>query len=240
MFFYDPMYMVIMLIGSVLVFLPQLWVKNTVKKHHETLTAQGMRGCDIANRILADNGLHHVSVELSQGELSDHYDPSVKAVRLSPEIYQGRSVSSAAIAAHECGHAIQHAKGYYPVVVRSAMVPAVNLGSNLGPLLLMAALFLGASSQVMPDWAWLLAWAGVALYGMAVAFHFVTLPVEFDASFRAMKILKTSHYLNKNELSGAQSVLTAAACTYMASALYALMQLLYYVMRIMGSSRSND
>jgi uncharacterized protein len=238
--FYDPMYMVIMLVGSVLVFLPQLWVKNTVSKYLTQSTRQGLSGREVAVNILAEHGLHNVSVEQSEGTLSDHYDPGAKAVRLSPDIYQGRSVSSVAIAAHECGHAIQHAKGYFPVVIRSAMVPSVNLGSNIGPLLLMVALGLGATSHLMPAWAWLLAWLGVALYGLSVAFHFVTLPVEFDASSRALKVLKSSSYLDKEELSGARAVLTAAACTYLASALYSLIQLLYYVFRLLGSSSRDD
>lgn len=238
MFFYDPMYMVVMLIGAVLVFVPQLWVKKTVSRFLEHTTENRYSGRDVALKILADHGLHNVSVEMSQGTLSDHYDPGAHAVRLSPDIYQGRSISSVAIAAHECGHAIQHAKGYFPVVVRSSMVPAVNLGSNLGPLLLMVALGLGATSHLMPTWAWTLAWFGVALYSLSVAFHFVTLPVEIDASSRALNILKTSNYLNPKELSGARTVLVAAACTYVASALYSLIQLLYYVMRLMGSSRN--
>jgi Zn-dependent membrane protease YugP len=152
-------------------------------------------------------------------------------------VYHGSSVASVAIAAHECGHAIQHAKGYVPVVLRSAMVPAVNIGSNLGPWLIVIALGLGATSQAMPQWSWTLAWLGVALYGTAVAFHFVTLPVELDASGRALKVLETQHFLSADEMSGAKKVLTAAAFTYVAAALYALIQLLYFVLRLLGSRR---
>jgi hypothetical protein len=240
MFFYDPTYMLVMLVGMVLVFIPQMWVKNTVGRYLEMRTSRGLSGREMAAIILQEHGLSDVQVEMVEGELSDHYDPTSKTVRLSPEIYHGNTVSSVAIAAHECGHAIQHAKGYVPVVIRSAMVPAVNIGSNMGPWLIMIALGLGAASHVMPQWALMLAWIGVALYGAAVVFHFVTLPVELDASGRALKVLETQHYLSSDEMSGAKKVLTAAAFTYVAAALYALIQLLYFVFRLLGSSRRDD
>src|SRR4051812_20193063 len=121
--FSDPLYMVIMLVGMGLVFLPQMWVKNTVGRFSEIRSARGYRGRDIAQRILQDNGLTDVRIEMTEGVLSDHYDPTSKTVRLSPDVYQGDSLASTAIAAHECGHAIQHARGYFPVVLRSAMAP---------------------------------------------------------------------------------------------------------------------
>lgn len=238
MFFHDPLYMVIMLVGMALVFLPQMWVKNTVAKFSEVGTARGYTGRDVARQILSEHGLSSVDVEMSDGFLSDHYDPTAKVVRLSPDVYQGSSVASVAVAAHECGHAIQHAKGYYPVVIRSSLVPLANLGSQMGPLLLMLAVFLGLGSQ-MGGMGFYVALAGVALYGMAVAFHFVTLPVELDASGRALKVLETHNYLNGQEMSGAKKVLTAAAFTYVATALYALMELLYWVFRLMGSRRND-
>lgn len=239
MFFYDSSYMLVMLVGMVLVFIPQMWVKNTVAKYLQVPTSRRATGRDMAALILREHGLSDVQVEMVQGELSDHYDPSTKVVRLSPDVYQGSSIASVAIAAHECGHAIQHAKGYVPVVLRSAMVPAVNIGSNMGPILIMISLGLGVTSHAMPQWAWLLAWVGVFLYGAAVAFHFVTLPVELDASGRALKVLETQHYLTMDEMSGAKKVLTAAAFTYIATALYALIQLLYFVMRLLGTRRDD-
>jgi Zn-dependent membrane protease YugP len=231
--------MLVMLVGMVLVFVPQMWVKNTVSRYLEARTSRGASGREMANIILREHGLSDVRVEMVEGELSDHYDPTTKTVRLSPEIYHGSSISSVAIAAHECGHAIQHARGYVPVVIRSAMVPAVNIGSNMGPWLIVIALGLGATSQAMPQWAWMLAWLGVFLYGAAVAFHFVTLPVELDASGRALKVLEQQHYLSSDEMSGARKVLTAAAFTYVAAALYALMQLLYFIFRLLGSRRDD-
>ncbi len=239
MYFNDPLYLLVMIAGMILVFVPQMWVKNTVAQFLEVRTGRGRSGREVAQSILAENGLVNVAVQMVDGELSDHYDPAERAVRLSPAIYQGTSVASVAIAAHECGHAIQHAKGYYPVVLRSAMVPAVNFGSSLGPMLIMGAMMLGGFSHAAPSLAITIAWAGVILYGLAVAFHFVTLPVELDASGRALKVLETQSYLNREELSGAKKVLTAAAFTYIATAMYALMQLLYYVFRLMGSRRDD-
>ncbi len=237
MFFYDPGYIMVMIIGAILVFLPQMWVKKTYGTFRKVRASGGLTGAEVALRLLRDNGVHDVDVEMVPGELADHYDPGAKKVRLSPDNYHGDSVAGVAIAAHEVGHAIQHATGYYPVVLRSAMVPAVNLGSQLGPLLLIVALALGAGSQMMPDWAWYLAWIGVLLFGSAVAFHVVTLPVEINASMRAVRILADGRFLTTNEMPGAKKVLTAAAFTYVAVALYSLIQLLYFVMRLLGSRR---
>lgn len=237
MFFYDPGYMIVMLIGAILVFIPQMWVKSTYEQFRKVRSSSGMTGAEVAEQLLHRHGVHDVAVEMVPGELSDHYDPGAKKVRLSPDNYQGHSVAGVAIAAHEVGHAIQHATGYYPVVIRSAMAPVVNIGSQLGPLLLIVAISLGATSQVMPDWAWYLAWIGVLMFGSAVAFHVVTLPVEINASMRAVKILSDGRFLTTNEMSGARKVLTAAAFTYVAVALYSLIQLLYFVMRLLGNRR---
>ena len=234
----DPLFMVVMLVGAGLAFLPQLWVKSTVNQHLNEPARY--TGAEVANAILRQEGLHDVVVEMTPGELSDHYDPGAKAVRLSQAIYHDRTVSSVAIAAHEVGHALQHAKGYYPVVLRSALVPVVNIGSSIGPLLFMVSLGLGMTAQGMPDWAYGLAWVGVILFGTAVAFHMVTLPVEFNASSRALSILNSGQFVDRQQLKGARWVLTAAAFTYVAAALYSLIQLLYYVFRLTGARRSND
>ena len=239
MYFNDPLYLLLMVVGMAMVFLPQMWVKNTVARFSEVRTTKGMRGRDVAQSILSENGLNNVSIEMVEGELSDHYDPTARAVRLSSDVYNGNSISSVAVAAHECGHALQHAKGYYPVIVRSSMVPMVNFGSSLGPMLIMGSMMLGAFSHAAPSLALTIAWAGVILYGLAVAFHFVTLPVELNASGRALKVLETHNYLTRDEMSGAKKVLTAAAFTYIATAMYALMQLLYYVFRLLGSRRDD-
>ena len=240
MFFHDPLYLLIMLAGMALVFIPQVWVKKTVARFSEVRSSHGYSGYQVAREILSEHGLSNVSIEMIDGALTDHYDPTQKVVRLSQDIYSGNSVSSVAIAAHECGHAIQHAKGYYPVVIRASLLPVANIGSNLGPTLLMVAVMLGVFRHAAPGFSLSLAWAGVIFYAMATAFHFVTLPVELDASGRALKVLEGSHYLERSELPGAKKVLTAAACTYIATALYALIELLYWVFSLLGNSRRNN
>lgn len=237
MFFSDPGYLVIMLIGAGLTFLPQLWVKSAYQRYARVPARRGETGAQVATRILREQGITNVSVEETPGELSDHYDPGARAVRLSPDNYHGHSLAGVAIAAHEVGHALQHATGYYPVVLRSAMVPAVNLGSQLGPILLMVSLGMGAVSHAMPGWAWGLAWLGVLLFSASVAFHLVTLPVEINASMRAVKLLADGGYVTSEEMPGAKTVLTAAAFTYVAVALYSLIQLVYWVYRLLGSRR---
>ncbi|MFN8615375.1 MAG: zinc metallopeptidase [Vampirovibrionales bacterium] len=236
---HDPTYMMLSLVGMALVFLPQLWVKSTVAKYREVPIRSQLTGADLAQEILRHNGISHVAVQAIEGELTDHYDPGAKAVRLSADNYYGRSVTALAIAAHECGHAIQHDKGYVPVVIRGAMWPLVGLGSQLGPLLLMIGIGMGAAQAAGPSLSALIAWVGVGAFAASVAFHLVTLPVEFDASGRALAILSNNGYLSSDEMPGAKKVLTAAAMTYVATALYSLMELVYWVFRLMGS-RNRD
>ena len=239
--FHDPTYMVLMVVGMGLVFIPQMWVKSTVSRFSDVPTVRNLRGVDVARSILNENGLGDVGLEMVEGQLSDHYDPSSRTVRLSPDIYHGTSVASVAIAAHECGHAVQHAKGYFPVVIRSSLAPMVGIGSSIGPWLIMLSFGLGLSTHAgHGGFGITMAWLGVILYALAVLFHFVTLPVEIDASGRALKILNQNAYLSRDEMGGAKQVLTAAAFTYVASAMYALMELIYWVMRLMGSSRRQE
>ncbi|MCA9806700.1 MAG: zinc metallopeptidase [Cyanobacteria bacterium HKST-UBA06] len=232
----DPLWLMMMLVGLPLIFLPQWWVKSTVAKWQQVPAQEGLSGAQVARDILQRHGIHDVSVEATAGFLSDHYDPKDKTVRLSEDNYHGSSITAAAIAAHEVGHAIQHNHGFFPVVIRSSMVPLVNLGSQFGPMLIMFSLLLMFMNLLAPDMALLIAWTGVIGFAMAVAFHFVTLPVEIDASLRAVKILKNEHYLNPGEMGGANAVLIAAASTYVATALYSLMQLAYFIFRVMGAS----
>ncbi|MEB3245828.1 MAG: zinc metallopeptidase [Vampirovibrionales bacterium] len=237
----DPIYMVVMLIGAGLSFLPQLWVEGTYKQYAKVPAASGMTGLQVAQRILAQEGIRDVAVEMTPGRLSDHYDPSIKVIRLSPDNYHGNSIAGITISAHEVGHAIQHAVGYYPVVMRSQLAPLFGLGSQLGPLLFFAALFLGYTSAAIPQWSIYLAVAGVALFSLSVVFHIVTLPVEINASRRAMAILSNGGMLQQSELPAAKKILTAAAFTYVAVALHSLIQLAYYVFRLMGlTQRSRD
>ncbi len=238
--FYDPLYMLLMLIGLPLVFLPQLWVKSTVGKYEKVRTSGSRTGAEVAREILSRQGRGSGQVEMTHGFLSDHYDPASKTVRLSEDIYHGNSVAATAIAAHEVGHAIQHARGFFPVVIRSSMVPAVNFGSQLGPILIFASLILGSMRFLAPDMMLVIGMSGVLLFGLAVLFHIVTLPVEIDASMRAVGVLQTNRYLTTQELPGAKKVLTAAALTDVATALYALMQMLYFAIQVLSATSRRD
>ena len=208
-------------------FVVQHWLKKTVAANMQVPVANGMSGAEIARQILDRNGLEGVPVETSPGgPLSDHYDPRKKSVHLSEPVYGGRAVASTAIAAHEVGHAIQHAKAYGPFRVRSAMWPVVAFASNAWIFLLL----IGAFAQLFG----LVAFA-VLLYAVVVLFQLVTLPVEFDASRRAMGQLNDMGLVSKGESQGARKVLTAAAMTYVAAALAALSQLAYYALIFLGN-----
>jgi Zn-dependent membrane protease YugP len=183
----------------------------------------GMTGAEVAQTILRRMGVNNVTVEPVQGELTDHYDPSAKAVRLSESIFASDSLAAAAVAAHECGHVLQDVQGYKPMNVRAALVPAANLGSNLGPMLVIAGLFLGAAGGIFIN-------IGIALFVAVILFHVVTLPVEFDASSRALKLIDEYGILQGEENQAARSVLNAAAFTYVATALYAVLQLIQLMM----------
>jgi hypothetical protein len=208
-------------------FAVQAWLKKTVARNMQVEVANGLSGADVARQILDRNGLQGVPVEPSPGgPLSDHYDPRKKSVHLSEPVYGGRSVASTAIAAHEVGHAIQHEKAYTPFRLRSAMWPAVAFASQAWLFLLMIGLF----AQI----AGLMTFA-IILYSVVVLFQLVTLPVEFDASRRALAQLKGLGLVSTGEGQGAKKVLTAAAMTYVAGALAALSQLAYYALIFLGN-----
>ncbi|MCY6492483.1 zinc metallopeptidase [Leptolyngbya sp. GGD] len=213
--------------GMILVFWAQQRVQNTYRKYSEIPSRMGMTGAEVAKMILDRMGVYDVSIEPVAGELTDHYDPSAKAVRLSEVVYGSSSLAAAAVAAHECGHVLQDVKGYVPMNVRAALVPAVNLGANFGPLLIMGGLFLGALGGVFIK-------IGIALFAAVIVFHLVTLPVEFDASSRALRLIDELGILQGEENQGARKVLNAAAFTYVATALYALLQLVQYILIALG------
>jgi Zn-dependent membrane protease YugP len=202
-------------------------LKRTVTEQMQVMTSSGMTGAQIARQILDHNGLSDVPVEPSPGgPLSDHYDPRKKSVHLSEPVYAGNAVASAAIAAHEVGHALQHAKGYSMFKVRSAMWPAVAFASNAWIFLLMIGAFMQLTGMMT---------LAVALFAIVVLFQLVTLPVEFDASRRAMSQLKDMGLVSASETAGAGKVLKAAAMTYVAAALAALTQLAYYALIFLGN-----
>ena len=208
-------------------FAVQHWLKKTVAANMQVPVANGLSGADVARQILDHNGLHDVPVETSPGgPLSDHYDPRQRSVHLSEPVYGGRSVASTAIAAHEVGHAIQHAKAYTPFRARSALWPVVAFASNAWFFLLLIGMF----AQVLG-----LIQLAIVLFAVVVLFQLVTLPVEFDASRRALAQVNDLGLLVPSESQGARKVLTAAAMTYVAAALAALTQLAYYAMVFLGN-----
>lgn len=233
---YNPLFLIFMLPALILGIIAQAAVKGRFDKYSQVRTLRGLTGAQVAREILDSNGLYDVSIEESKGFLTDHYDPRSRTLRLSPQVARNPSVASVGVAAHETGHALQHAKGYLPLQVRSAMVPAVQFGSWLGPLVIMAGILLEA---LMGAFALgnALAWFGVAIFGTVTAFSFVTLPVELDASARAKKLLYQYNIVDRRELNGVNKVLNAAAWTYVVAALSALMQLLYWIFILTGNRR---
>jgi uncharacterized protein len=231
MFFFDPSYFLFAGPPLLLGLWAQYKVKSAFKKYSQVPTQSGITGAQAALRLLERNGMGNIKVETTQGMLSDHYDPGSKTLRLSEEVYGMPSIASVGVAAHEAGHALQDKSGYYPLHLRSAMVPTVSIGSNLGPILFMIGLFLhGALGSS-------LAWAGVILFAATALFAIVTLPVEFDASRRAKALLVSQGIVSQQEMAGVNAVLDAAALTYVAAAAQAIMQLLYYVTVL---NRRND
>lgn len=233
--FFDISYLLIVLVPSlVLGLIAQTLVKGKFNKYAQVRTVRGLTGAQVARRILDENGLYDVKVEETQGFLSDHYDPRSRTLRLSPQVARVPSIASVGVAAHETGHALQHAKGYVPLQLRSALVPAVQFGSNFAPWIIMAGLLLFGLSPFLGE---VVSWIGVFGFALAALFSFVTLPVELDASARAKKLLYQGGIVDNRELEGVSSVLNAAAWTYVVAALAALLQLAYWVFRVMGMRR---
>ena len=236
--FFDSFYIILIVLGLVLTGLPQLWVRSTYKRFTNIPASKGITGAEAARRILAENNVNDVSVESVAGELTDHYDPKDKVVRLSSEIYNGRSISSISIAAHEVGHAIQDSKGYLPMKIRAGLFPSVMLGQTLGPWLMIIGIMMRSASGF--GFGDQIAILGLVFYASVFLFQLITLPVEINASQRAVKALASGGYLvDGEEVSGSKKVLTAAAFTYIAAALYSLLELAYWAWRVFGS-RSRD
>jgi uncharacterized protein len=212
----------------------QAKVKGAFNKYSKVGTTTGLTGAEVARRMLDSNGLHSVQIEEVGGNLSDHYDPSKKVLRLSTGVYRSPSVAAAGVAAHESGHALQDQENYGPLKIRSFMVPSVQIGSWLGPIIFMIGLFL--SSQVGTT----IAWAGLALFTITAVFSLITLPVELDASNRAKAWLAGSGIIYSGENEGVSKVLDAAAWTYVAGALQAVTTVLYYAFLLTGRSSRRD
>ncbi len=227
--FFDPLFLLFALPGLLLGMYAQARVKRNFNKYAKVRTARNVTGAQVARQLLDAQGLHDVAVEETQGFLSDHYDPRSKVLRLSPDVYRTPSIAAAGVAAHEMGHALQDAGGYFPLQIRSALVPAAQFGSSLAPWLFIGGLLLNFTT---------LAWVGVIMFAAAVLFTLVTLPVEFDASARAKRLLVSNSILIGDEIDGVNKVLGAAAWTYVAAAVSAIGTLIYYVLLLSGGRRN--
>jgi len=208
-------------------------LKGKFSKYSKIPLANGMSGKEVAEKMLRENGIFDVKVTASQGFLSDHYDPANKTVNLSPEVYEGTSISSAAVAAHECGHAVQHANAYSWLTMRSRLVPVVQLTSNLVNIVLLIGVIMAASGNTS------LLLVGIAMMAVTVLFTLITLPVEFDASQRALAWLETTNVTNSTEYPKAKDALKWAAMTYVVAALAAVVTLVQYIMVYLGSRDRN-
>lgn len=233
---YNPLYFVFALPALLLAFYAQFKVQSSYRKYLRVPNQQGISGLEAAKRLLYDNGLSHVRIEGTRGELTDHYDPRSETLRLSAGVARSQSVAALGIVAHEVGHAVQDATAYAPLKVRSGLVPMVSIGSWLGPILFMVGLLLNSLDLVNSlD----LAWVGVAIFAGSLVFALITLPVEYNASSRAVQMLQASGLVSQAELRGARSVLSAAALTYVAAVAQALSTLLYYIF-LLTSFRRRD
>ena len=231
-YYWDPTY-ILVVIGAVICMIASARVKGTFNKYSQLKGMSGMNGAQVAQRVLQAAGIYDVQVRHVSGSLTDHYDPRTKTVNLSDPVYNATSVAALGVAAHECGHAIQHAKSYAPLSIRSALVPIANFGSMLAwPVILIGLLFNTRSSGLIID-------IGILLFSAAVLFQLVTLPVEFDASRRALVMLRTQGILADDELRYTRRVLKSAALTYVASAAAAILQLLRIILITNGRRRDD-
>jgi Zn-dependent membrane protease YugP len=226
MFFYDPTYLIFMAPAFILMLIVQLYVSSSYGKWSRVPTRSRISGAQAAQRLIQSGGLYDVQIESISGNLTDHYDPRTKRLRLSAGVYQGSSVAAVAVAAHELGHAMQDQEGYFPLRLRAALVPAVNIGSYLGWILIILGLLIHATG---------LAWLGVLVFSGGLVFAVMTLPVELNASARAKRLLVDSGLVSgSDEERGVNAVLNAAALTYVAAVVTAALQMLYYVTLVMG------
>ncbi len=226
-------YYIIIGISALVSWLVGKMLQKKFEKYSKVYLRNGMTGAEIAEKMLADHGITDVQVVSVAGQLTDHYNPQNKTVNLSEVVYNQANAAAAAVAAHECGHAVQHAKAYKWLGMRSKLVPMVSFSSKYSQWLIMGGLMLGAASS-FGYWALL---AGVVLMGMGTLFSFVTLPVEYDASNRALEWLENKHIVTREELAGSKDALKWAARTYLVAALSSLAMLFYWVMKLMASSR---
>ena len=227
-FYFDPWYLLLVLPAVILAGIAQLWVQSTFRKYSKVGTLRGVTGREASEEIQRRNGIT-LPVERVGGNLTDHYDPRTNVIRLSDPVYGVNSIAAVGVAAHETGHAPQYAEGYAPIRLRAAILPVTQIGSTLSPYLVL----LGLLFETMN----FLAWAGIFLFGLSVLFQLITLPVEFNASARALKALSEGGMMTSEELAGARKVLTAAAMTYVAALFVSLMSLFRLILMVMSRTR---
>ena len=229
-FYFDSYYLFLVVPALLIAMWAQFNVQTTFRKYNRISNSRGLTADQAARQILDDNGLYQVSIERVPGKLSDHYDPKANVIRLSDSVHDSTSVAAIGVAAHECGHAVQHEVGYFPMKIRSAVIPVTQIGSKFWYIIFLIGLVFGNSQagQIMQM-------IGILLFSAIVFFQLITLPVEFDASHRAMKTLESRYILAGEELTKARKVLTAAALTYVAALLNAILQLL----RLLNIARGN-
>ncbi len=225
MLFSGGYFLFVLIPGLVLMGLAQWRLRSNFAKYSQIPNARGLTGAQAAAEVMRAAGVHDVGIEAIAGELTDHFDPRAKVLRLSEPVYNSRSIAAISVAAHEAGHAVQQNVGYVPMNLRSSLVPVANIGSGIAPLIVMAGLF----TQITG-----LAWIGVILFAAATLFALVTLPVEFDASARARTLLAETGLITPNEYGEVRTMLNAAALTYVAGFAASALQLLYYVMLVTG------
>ena len=216
-FFYDYYYIILVIPAIIISMYAQFKVQSTYKKYSEVMSKKGLTAHDVTRKILDLSGLKNVKIEHIAGKLSDHYDPRTNVIRLSDSVYSDTSVASLGVAAHEAGHAIQHATGYFPIKLRNSVLPVANIGSRLSVPLIILGIILSFEPLIS---------FGILLFSFVLLFQLITLPVEFNASRRALSILNDTNMLDESELIGSKKVLSAAAMTYVAAALVSATQLL--------------
>ncbi len=236
-FFYgfDITYLILVLPCIILSFVASAKVKSTFNKYSQQISRRRLTGAQAAQQVLTANGVHNVRIERVSGELTDHYDPRANVIRLSDNVYNNPSTAAIGVACHEAGHAVQYAQSYAPIKLRAAIIPVTNIGSKLAmPLILLGLLF-----SYMGEGSFTFVYLGIGCFSLSLIFQLITLPVEFNASRRAIQAIESNGLLTDDELTGAKKTLTAAAMTYVAATAVSLAQLLRLLM-IFGGRRSDD
>ncbi len=233
---FDMTYLVLVLPCILLALWASSNVNSTFKRYSKVLSTRRITGADAARRVLAANGVSGVQVEQVNGNLTDHFDPKTNVIRLSDSVYGAASVAAIGVACHEAGHAVQYAENYTPIKLRSAIIPVTNFGSKLA----MPLILLGILLSAFADLSYTLVYVGIACFGLSLVFQLITLPVEFNASRRALRAIESGELLTREELRGAKKTLSAAAMTYVAATAVALAQLLRLILLFGGGRRRND